>query len=577
METNECQFDSTMKHFFRIPLVMMVTSLLLSVGTIAYAQQFPTVEKNSDGSYNQTVILETFKNYLETAQDLPTQSEDNPRFVRSFFDNLPNSDDYGIVIRIGDEDTREMTDNEAEKLSQDCITLLEEKQAQIAKEKAETTPKQEETRLLSYKHKQLIMKIGIPSITVLIILLIVILVLRSKKKNKKSLTNDNLSPYSTPANSSNNSGTSDVIIRRKTSSVLHKQCLDDVVNNGNYLAINCTDFCNDTAVKTMYIKNTCIIDIYNMYADDLRNPDNPKEDGCMVLGRWVHDEKLDEYAISLEEVVLPGDDAVFAEYELDFGGKIKVKVNEKLRKLRRETNLQYDMTCWVHSHPGLGVFFSNTDCNLHLQHKHSSHPKFLTAIVIDILTPQQELGVFTFKHDMSINAKADLKQFYSLEEWYKWAVESKRTSAVYEEHYNTLENAKLRNNSCYNIQLSNSPIIDIDLIATSQSRNDFYFVHGFSIQQAEQTTNVAVKIKDTDTLIDNELIGCFMVVTHRSYPTIKKIVANYLDKIKFVLVYSIADGMLTSIPVIANDLCSDESYYGEQPLEELKIWTRRKR
>jgi hypothetical protein len=68
-----------------------------------------------------------------------------------------------------------------------------------------------------------------------------------------------------------------------------------------------------------------------------------------------------------------------------------------------------------------------------------------------------------------------------------------------------------------------------------------------------------------------------MVVTQRSYPTIKNAIASYLDKIKFVLVYSIADGMLTSIPVIANELCTDESYYGEQPLEELKIWTRRKR
>ena len=319
------------------------------------------------------------------------------------------------------------------------------------------------------------------------------------------------------------------------------------------------------------------MDIYNMYADDLRNPNNPKEDGCMVLGRWVHDEKLDEYAVSLEEVVFPGDDAVFAEYELDFGGKIKVKVNEKLRKLRRETNLQYDLTCWVHSHPGLGVFFSNTDCSLHLLHKHPTYPKFLTAIVIDILTPQQELGIFTFKHDMSINAKADLKQFYSLEEWYKWAVESKRTSVVFEEHFNTLENAKSRNNGCYNIQLSNSTIIDIDLIANDQNRNSLYFVHGFTTQQSEQTTNIAEKIENTDTMTDNELVGCFMAVTHRSYPTIKKVVASYLDKIKFVLVYSIADGMLTTIPVIANDLCIDESYYGEQPLEELKIWTRRKR
>ena len=164
-----------------------------------------------------------------------------------------------------------------------------------------------------------------------------------------------------------------------------------------------------------------------------------------------------------------------------------------------------------------------------------------------------------------------------MEEWYKWAVESKRTSVIYEEHYNTLENAKSRNNGCYNISLSNSAIIDMDLIVTNQNRDGLYFVHGFSIQQSDQITNMAAKIESTDTMTDNDLVGCFMVVTHRSFPTIKNAIANYLDKIKFVLVYSSADGLLTTIPVVFNELCADESYYGEQPLEELKIWTRRKR
>ena len=56
----------------------------------------------------------------------------------------------------------------------------------------------------------------------------------------------------------------------------------------------------------------------------------------MVLGRWVHDPESNEYYVSLEEIVLPGDDAVFEEYALNFGGKIKLKVLEQLRKLRRE-------------------------------------------------------------------------------------------------------------------------------------------------------------------------------------------------------------------------------------------------
>ena len=549
-------------------------SLLLSIVTMAHAQKFKNVKRNADGSYNKNVVIETFKSYVDTVKLLPTTSDKNSDFVRSFFDNLPYSNDYGIVVKTGDEDSKEVSDKEWDEISQECIKLLEAKQAQVAKEKNEAEQKEKKPKLT---YKKILLRIGLPILGVLIIAAVVFLLLRSKKKNQPSFPTDNYIPYNGPTNNGNNNGGNDLIIRRKTSSVLHKQSLDDVIDNGNYMALNCSEFCNDTAVKTMYIKNSCIMDIYNMYAEDLRNPNNPKEDGCMVLGRWIHDEKLDEYAVSLEEVVFPGDDAVFAEYELDFGGKIKVKVNEKLRKLRRDTNLQYDLTCWVHSHPGLGVFFSNTDCSLHLLHKHPTHPKFLTAIVIDILTPQQELGVFTFKHDLSINSKADLKQLYSLEEWYKWAVESKRNAVIFEEHYNTLENAKSRNNRCYNLQLSNSAIIDMDLIATNQDRDSIYFVHGFSKEQNGQTTSVAVKIENTDTLTDNELVGCYMVVTHRSFPTIKNAVTKYLDKIKFVLVYSIADGMLTTIPVIFNDLCADESYYGEQPLEELKIWTRRKR
>ena len=567
-----------MKHFYRITLAVMVLFLLFSVETTAYAQKFIGVKTNSDGSYSRAVVIETFQSYIDTVKTLPKKGDEEEiqEFLVSFFNKLPYTDDYyeQIIIRTGDENSEEVIGPELNKLTQECISLLEQKQAQVAKQQNEMVLERKKPKLT---YPQIALRIVLPIIGVLAIAAIVFFWFKYKKKKKKTHNIDTLSPYSNSTNNNVSNGTGDVIIRRKTTSVLHKQSLDDVVNNSNYMTINCTDFCDDTAVKTMYIKNTCIMDIYNRYADDLRNPNNPKEDGCMVLGRWVHDEKLDEYNVSLEEVVFPGDDAVFSEYELDFGGKIKVKITDKLRKLRRESDLQYDLTCWVHSHPGLGVFFSNTDCSLHLLHKHPTHPQFLTAIVIDILTPQQELGIFTFKHDLSINSKSDVKQLYSLEEWYKWAVESKRSVVFKEEHFNTLENAKSRNNRCYNVQLSNSTVIDLDIIATNQDRDSLYFVHGFTTQQSDQITNIADKIESTDTLTDNELVGCFMVVTHRSYPTIKNAVAKYLDKIRFVLVYSIADGKLTTIPVIFNDLCIDESYYGEQPLEELKIWTRRKR
>lgn len=406
-----------------------------------------------------------------------------------------------------------------------------------------------------------------------IFLLLVVLIVWFRKANKKNRT--------TTLSNNDSNGTLDassaIVVRRKTTSILRKQSLEDVVDNDAYMELDCNDFCADSAVRRMYIKNTCIKDIYNMYAEDLRNPNNPKEDGCMVLGRWVHDDQSNEYYVSLEHIVLPGDDAVFSEYELNFGGKIKLKVTEKLRKLRRETNLQYDLTCWVHSHPGLGVFFSNSDSNVQMQLKHPTHPNFLTAIVVDILTPQQEMGIFTFKRDSSINSKVDLKKLYSLEEFYKWAVESDRNSFKPEDYYNTLANAPKHNNSCSGIQLSNGAIIDMGKLATEESTGFVGMVHGFANQQGLKTENVAVTVTKNEAVPDNELVGCFIMATHCSIPSIRKAIAGYTNKIKFVLVYTSADGLLTSIPIINQDICTDENCYGEQKLEELKIWTRRKR
>lgn len=369
----------------------------------------------------------------------------------------------------------------------------------------------------------------------------------------------------------------EIVVRRKTTSILKKQSLENVIDNPSYLAIDCADFCTLSAVRRIYIKNTCIKDIYNMYAEDLRNPENPKEDGCMVLGRWVHDKEKNEYYVSLEEVIKPGDDAVFSEYELNFGGKIKLKVSEKLRKLRRETDLQYDMTCWVHSHPGLGVFFSNQDNTVHMQLKHPTHPHFLTALVIDILTPEQELGIFTFKPDGTLNSKADLTQMYSLEDMYKWAIESERNTFKREDYFDTLTHAKQYENSCHGVHLSNSAIIDIGKLAVEHENGMAGMVHGF-IQQEGNFSEIAVSaVCQEERIPDNEPVGCFIITKYCSIPTVRKAIEPQAGKIRFALVYSTADGLLTTIPLRGGELVTNEIYYGEQKLEDLKIWTRRKR
>ena len=188
---------------------------------------------------------------------------------------------------------------------------------------------------------QTLLIIGV-CIGILLFVLLIVAISRSGKKKERVPVS-----YQNPGNSSNgNNGSpeSGIVVRRKTATILKKQSLEGVIDNPDYMKVDVVDFCYDSAVRRIYIKNSCVEELYNMYVNDQGAPEKAREYGCMVLGRWVHDSESNEYYVSLEQIVLPGDDAQFEEYELNFGGKIKLKVLEELRKLRRETNLQYDLT-----------------------------------------------------------------------------------------------------------------------------------------------------------------------------------------------------------------------------------------
>jgi len=219
--------------------------------------------------------------------------------------------------------------------------------------------------------------------------------------------------------------------------------------------------------------------------------------------------------------------------------------------------------------------------------KHPTHPNFLTAIVVDILTPMQDLGIFTFRHDAIINSKNELKKMYSLIDWYHWAEESLKTSVQRpvaaskefksEDYFNSLENAPEHKDACYGIQLSKDVVVDICMDLSSEGDDVMAMLHGFASQHGQQIEYVAEKVTNNDNEPKLSLTGCFVAVPHCSIPTVRRAVADYLDRIRFVLVYTPGDGLLTTIPVIDSDLCIDESYYGEQRLDDLKKWIKQGR
>lgn len=430
-----------------------------------------------------------------------------------------------------------------------------------------------ENNTIPHNFGENILNYGVIGAIVLLLILLTIVALR--RKNKRSMVSKSVSNSDVSKDASTDNPA--IVVRRRTTSILKKQCLDDVIDNPAYMVINTADFTLDSAVRRVYIKNSCIKDVYNLYAEDLRNTENPKEDGCMVLGRWVHDELSHTYDISLEEVVFPGDDAVFKEYELNFGGKIKLRIAEKLRKLRRDTNLQYDLVCWIHSHPGLGVFFSNSDVNVQMQLKHSQHPNFLIAFVVDILTSNQEMGIFTFRKDGNINSKGDITKMYSLEDMYKWALQSERSSFSHDNYFNILENAKLKLPSCKGVELNNSSIIDLTQIVVEPETGIVGWAVGTTVENKNGQEFAVSSIARSAEKPITGIIGCVISMTHMSFPTIQRLIARDSVNLSFVLVYSSKQQSLTTIPVINGELLSDEQFYGDINIDDLKIWTRRKR
>ncbi len=423
--------------------------------------------------------------------------------------------------------------------------------------------------------KENIINYGIVGTIILLVLILTVVTVR-KKSRKKKISGATASSTKA-AQQADGENSPAIVVRRRTTSILKKQCIDDVVDNPAYMVINTFDFTPDSAVKKIYIKNSCIKEVYNLYADDLRNTDKPKEDGCMVLGRWVHNESDNTYDISLEEVVFPGDDAVFKEYELNFGGKIKLRVAEKLRKLRRDTNLQYDLVCWIHSHPGLGVFFSNSDDNVQMQLKHSQHPNFLIAFVVDILTSDQETGIFTFRRDGSMNSKGDITKMYSLEEMYKWALQSERQSFSPDNCFNVLRNACLKMPACNGVEMNNSSIIDLTQIIIDPATGIVGWVIGTTIDGKAGVEFIVSGITKASEKPKTGVIGCLINEVHMSLPTIQRLVSHESGNLSFVMVYSSKQLSLTTIPVINGVLLTDERFYGDVNIDDLKIWTRRKR
>jgi hypothetical protein len=265
----------------------------------------------------------------------------------------------------------------------------------------------------------------------------------------------------------------------------------------DYLELDLEQEWEDTMVKKVYFGRECIIKTYRFFEDSIRETDTGStayETGGYMIGRWdSNTEDPGKFDVSLEDFIEPGDDASFSSHQLNFGAKIGVKLQKTIENWKQKLNKEMVMTAWFHSHPGLKIFLSDFDLSVQKDFSGAEKKLRIVALVIDPYTEKWDTGIFTYKSDFSMNNDKDSRQFFSLDEMYRWALNKVDTG--HENHYSTVLTTLYASTIVNKIYFSNSCILDIkrkieDKISNIKVNDILCFVEGHKLNNLSDQFNV---------------------------------------------------------------------------------------
>ena len=202
-----------------------------------------------------------------------------------------------------------------------------------------------------------------------------------------------------------------------------KNGLDHVRKNINgYYTMDIDSDFDDTAIRKIYLHHTAVKKMYDFFKQSLESSEQTQETGCYFIGCWENAQGRDDvYDISVEDIVLPGDDIVPGEFSFSFGKKIGLSLSSAIDQMAGQSGRDYVHTVWMHSHPGLGLFLSAHDLLVQEQLHYPEAKGRMAAFVIDTNTPNWDFAVFTPKTAGGMNNKEELKRTYSLDSLYEWS------------------------------------------------------------------------------------------------------------------------------------------------------------
>lgn len=278
----------------------------------------------------------------------------------------------------------------------------------------------------------------------------------------------------------------------------------------DFLELDLSQEWDNSMVKKIYFERNCIINTYRFFEDSVSAVDTDttaNETGGYLIGRWdSNPDDPDKFDISLEEFVEPGDDASFSKYKLNFGAKIGVKLQKAIENRKTKDNKEVVKTAWFHSHPGLKIFLSDYDLSVQKDFSGNDKKLRMVALVIDPYTEKWDTGIFTYKSDESMNNAEDSKQFFSLDEMYKWALGPVETG---HENFFSIHLSKFYSDTIIKtVFFSNPCILEIkrsieDNMANLNLDDIIVFLTGY--KQNDRTANSNIIFEKTNRPEENSL------------------------------------------------------------------------
>jgi len=194
-----------------------------------------------------------------------------------------------------------------------------------------------------------------------------------------------------------------------------------------YFEVDVQSFIRDTKVRKVYFSKEFIVKAYRYFEDKMLNIGNGSIDdlyeyGGYIIGNWgisLYDDN--QYDLSLEHFMEPGEDAKFSKFNIDFGYDISFRMEEMLIDNAKRGNEQV-FVGWLHSHPGHNVFLSNYDIEVQERFRNQYHPNRHIALVLEPTTAKWDLGLFSFTQEGVMNNKEDVRSLLSFHSMYSWAI-----------------------------------------------------------------------------------------------------------------------------------------------------------